>query len=67
MSDAWVIWSEEQHAWVGHGGQHYSNSLMQAGLFADVDAQRLADQANRHYAPGFWRQWAFPDPLKRTV
>lgn len=42
-----LIWSIEHNAWWGPGYQGYTRTLLSAGLYSDVDSQRIVEQANR--------------------
>jgi hypothetical protein len=57
----YVIWSEEHGAWWRGGGWGYTRSLIDAGLFSEADARKIAENANRYSETV--KEVALPDPL----
>jgi hypothetical protein len=48
MVDDWLIWSEEHGSWWRAGRRGYTTSILQAGIYTKVQADRIVHDANAH-------------------
>jgi hypothetical protein len=67
MAQQFVIWSEEHGAWWGadETNLNYTRSLVRARRYSQVEAYRIADDANRFLPEGEpLREVPISDPLQ---
>jgi len=66
MAQQFVVWSEEHGAWWGRDEHNlnYTRSLVKARRYSQVEAYRIADDANRFlHDDEPLKEVALPDPL----
>lgn len=48
--DDWLVWSEEHGSWWRAGQRGYTTSILQAGMYTRVQADRIVREANDYSA-----------------